>query len=114
MSGWILQSHDDTPIVFRLPTGSIRTIGRTARADFILDAALVSRLHCRLTAENSDQLVVEDLGSTNGTLVNGQRVTRHVIKSGDVLTVGRVEFRVTEGASSGPAGSATGAVGPER
>jgi pSer/pThr/pTyr-binding forkhead associated (FHA) protein len=96
MNGWILQSHDETPIIFRLPAGSIRTIGRTTRADFILDAALVSRLHCRLTAETSTQLVVEDLGSTNGTLVNGKRVTRHVIKSGDVLTVGRVEFKVTD------------------
>jgi pSer/pThr/pTyr-binding forkhead associated (FHA) protein len=94
MNGWILQSHDDSPIVFRLPPGSIRTIGRTTRADFILDAALVSRLHCRLTADNADQLIVEDLGSTNGTMVNGRRVTRHVIRPGDVLTVGRVEFSV--------------------
>ena len=97
MNGWTLQSHDDTPIIFRLPKGSIRTIGRTTRADFILDAALVSRVHCRLTADSSsDRLVVEDLGSTNGTLVNGQRVTKHAIKAGDVLTVGRVEFRVMD------------------
>jgi ABC transport system ATP-binding/permease protein len=97
MNGWILQSTDDTPIILRMPTGSIRTVGRTARADFIIDAPLVSRLHCRLTADKSDQLVVEDLGSTNGTLVNGQRVTRHVVKSGDVLTIGRIELTVTEG-----------------
>jgi pSer/pThr/pTyr-binding forkhead associated (FHA) protein len=97
MNGWILESHDDTPIIFRLPTGSIRTIGRTTRADFILDAALVSRLHCRLTAESSEQLVVEDLGSTNGTMVNGRRVTRQVVKSGDILTIGRVEFKVMDG-----------------
>jgi pSer/pThr/pTyr-binding forkhead associated (FHA) protein len=55
-----------------VPAGSIKTIGRTARADFIVDAALISRLHCRLTADRSDQLVVEDLGSTNGTRVNGK------------------------------------------
>jgi ABC transport system ATP-binding/permease protein len=97
MNGWILQSTDDTPIILRMPTGSIRTVGRTARADFIIDAPLVSRLHCRLTADKSDQLVVEDLGSTNGTLVNGQRVTRHVVKSGDVLTIGRIELTVTDG-----------------
>ena len=96
MNGWILQSQDDTPITFRLPPGSIRTIGRTTRADFILDAALVSRLHCRLTADSADQLVVEDLGSTNGTMVNGTRVTRHVIRPGDVLTVGRVTFKVVD------------------
>lgn len=95
MSGWILQSTDDAPIILRLPTGSVRTIGRTTRADFIIDAALVSRLHCRLTAERSNQLVVEDLGSTNGTLVNGQRIGRQVLRPGDVLTVGRVAFTVS-------------------
>jgi len=96
MPGWMLQSVGETPITFRLPTGSVKTVGRTARADFILDAALVSRIHCRLTADKSDQLVVEDLGSTNGTKVNGQIVTRQVLKPGDVLTIGRVEFQVGE------------------
>jgi pSer/pThr/pTyr-binding forkhead associated (FHA) protein len=94
MTGWILQTKDDSPVVFRLPAGSVKTVGRTARADFILDAALVSRLHCRLTADKSDQLIVEDLGSTNGTLVNGRRVDRQVLKAGDTVTIGRVEFEV--------------------
>jgi pSer/pThr/pTyr-binding forkhead associated (FHA) protein len=96
MPGWMLQSVGETPITLRLPTGSVKTVGRTARADFILDAALVSRIHCRLTADKSDQLVVEDLGSTNGTKVNGQVVTRQVLRPGDVLTIGRVEFQVGE------------------
>jgi pSer/pThr/pTyr-binding forkhead associated (FHA) protein len=94
MPGWVLQSEDDPPIVLRLTAGEVKTLGRTARADFILDAALVSRLHCRLTAAPSDQLIVEDLGSTNGTLVNGKRVDRMVLKVGDRLTVGRVELIV--------------------
>ena len=76
---------------------AIKTIGRTARADFIVDAALVSRLHCRLTADTSDQLVVEDLGSTNGTMVNGKKVDRGVLRAGDTLTVGRVDFRCRRG-----------------
>jgi pSer/pThr/pTyr-binding forkhead associated (FHA) protein len=97
MAGWILQSKDETPVIFRLPAGSIKTVGRTARADFILDAALVSRIHCRLTADKSDQLVVEDLKSTNGTLVNGRRVSRQVLKAGDTVTIGRVEFEVAQG-----------------
>ena len=95
--GWILQSRDEPPITLRLPTGSVKTIGRTARADFIVDAALISRIHCRLTADRSDQLVVEDLGSTNGTLVNGKRIERVVLRPGDRLTVGRVEFDVQPG-----------------
>ena len=94
MPGWILESADEPPITLRVAPGSIKTIGRTARADFIVDAALISRLHCRLTADKSDQLVVEDLGSTNGTMVNGKKVDRVVLRAGDTLTVGRVEFRV--------------------
>ena len=94
MIGWVLQTKTESPVTFRLPAGSIKTVGRTARADFILDAALVSRVHCRLTADKSDQLILEDLGSTNGTLVNGKRVGRHVLKAGDIITIGRVEFEV--------------------
>ena len=94
MPGWILESGDEPPITLRLPPGSVKTIGRTARADFIVDAALISRIHCRLTSDKSDQLVVEDLGSTNGTMVNGKKVDRVVLRAGDRLTVGRVEFSV--------------------
>jgi pSer/pThr/pTyr-binding forkhead associated (FHA) protein len=92
--GWILKSKGQPPVVFRLPPGTIKTVGRATRADFILDAALVSRVHCRLTADRSDQLVVEDLKSTNGTMVNGRMVTRHVLKPGDLVKIGRVEFDV--------------------
>lgn len=94
MPGWILRTDSEPPLILRLPSDSVKTLGRTARADFMIDAALVSRLHCRLISDRSDQLVVEDLGSTNGTTVNGKRVERAVLKSGDLLGVGRVEFRV--------------------
>jgi len=93
MPGWILESTDP-PTTLRVTPGAVKTVGRTARADFIVEAPLVSRLHCRLTADASDQLVVDDLGSTNGTLVNGERVDRAVLRTGDVLTVGRVTFTV--------------------
>ena len=96
MPGWILRSDGEAPIILRLTPGSVKTVGRTARADFILDAALVSRLHCKLKVEKSNQLVVEDLGSTNGTQVNGIRVDRAVLKPGDVVTIGRVELRVEQ------------------
>lgn len=95
MAGWVLQSKDTPPVVFRLPPDTVKTVGRATRADFILDAALVSRVHCRLTADKSDQLVVEDLDSTNGTQVNGRPVTRQVLKAGDIVTIGRVEFEVS-------------------
>jgi len=97
MSIWILQSQGESPIILRIPPGSIKTIGRTARADFIVDAALVSRIHCRVTADKSDQLVVEDLGSTNGTIVNGKKFERTILRPGDTLTIGRVDFQVGRG-----------------
>jgi pSer/pThr/pTyr-binding forkhead associated (FHA) protein len=93
MAGWILESTDPA-LTLRLPPGVVKTIGRTARADFIVEAPLVSRLHCRLTAGADGQLSVEDLESTNGIEVNGQRVRQSVLKTGDTLKVGRVEFRI--------------------
>ena len=87
---WILQSPEGT---FRLTSGSIKTVGRAPRADFILDVALVSRLHCRLTA-NGDGLEVLDLKSTNGTYVNDKRVEKAVLAAGDKLRIGRVELTV--------------------
>jgi ABC transport system ATP-binding/permease protein len=92
---WVLKTADsaETPFTFRILPGSIKTVGRAPRADFIVDAALVSRLHCRLTA-GANELEVVDLDSTNGTFVNGERTTRAVLNSGDRLGVGRVELVV--------------------
>ena len=92
---WILQSSGSNSVVltFRLRAGGIKTVGRAPRADFIVDAALVSRLHCRLEARD-DNLDVIDLASTNGTYVNGTRVKRARLTSGDRLRVGRVELTV--------------------
>ena len=89
---WILQSSEPRA-TFRLRTGAVRTVGRAARADFIVDAALVSRLHCRITAA-ADNLEVVDLKSTNGTFVNGKRVHKGHVADGDTLRVGRVELTV--------------------
>jgi len=87
---WILQSSDAT---FRLTPGAVKTVGRAPRADFILDAALVSRVHCRITASD-DSLEVVDLSSTNGTYVNDKRIRKATVSPGDRLRVGRVEMRV--------------------
>jgi pSer/pThr/pTyr-binding forkhead associated (FHA) protein len=90
---WILETADaNTPeLTFRISSGA-RTIGRAIRADFVIDAVMVSRLHCRLTALATGVLEVEDLSSTNGTYVNDQRVHRAVLANGDRLRVGRVEL----------------------
>jgi ABC transport system ATP-binding/permease protein len=96
---WLINTdaQADNPFTFRILPGAIKTIGRAPLADFIVDAALVSRVHCRLTAGAVD-LEVVDLESTNGTFVNGQRIDRAVLKTGDRLAVGKVEFVVSKAA----------------
>ena len=93
---WTLQSidPDDADLVFRPLPGSLKTIGRAPGVDFVVDAALVSRVHCRLTLSEANELLLEDLGSTNGTFVNGTKVPKAVLNDGDKVTVGRVEFVV--------------------
>ena len=91
---WILRSSEPGgALTFRLHTGAIKTLGRAPRADFIVDAPLVSRLHCRITAAD-EILEVVDLKSTNGTFVNAARVQRGQLKNGDRLRLGRVELSV--------------------
>jgi pSer/pThr/pTyr-binding forkhead associated (FHA) protein len=93
---WLLKSTEEAaaPLTFRILPGNIKTVGRSAGAEFMLDAPLVSRLHCRLTA-GTTALEVLDLESTNGTFVNGERVTQASLKAGDKLGVGRVELVVS-------------------
>ena len=85
--------------VLRLQPDMVKTVGRATIADLVVDAPFLSRIHCRITAR-TDMLLVEDLGTTNGTFVNGRRVERAALADGDRLTVGRVEFMV----SRSPAG----------
>jgi pSer/pThr/pTyr-binding forkhead associated (FHA) protein len=92
---WILRTVTDglPEKTFRILPGNERTIGRATGADFIVDAALVSRVHCRLTALAGGELEITDLESTNGTYVNGERIeTARRLSPGDRLLVGRVEF----------------------
>jgi len=86
------------PFIFRIVPGNVKTIGRAPRADFVVDAALVSRLHCRLAA-SPGEIEAVDLESTNGTYVNGERVERGSLKHGDRLRIGAVELVVTKSSS---------------
>ena len=76
--------------------GSLKTMGRAPGVDFVVDAALVSRVHCRLTLSKNNDLLLEDLGSTNGTFVNGKKVNKTALADGDKLRVGRVEFVISD------------------
>jgi hypothetical protein len=80
----VLEPAGVAPIALRPP----QTIGRTALSDIVLKDSEVSRTHCRIT-EADGHLVVTDLNSTNGTLVNGTEITAATpLHHGDRLQVG--------------------------
>jgi pSer/pThr/pTyr-binding forkhead associated (FHA) protein len=64
------------------------TIGRDVKNEIVINDAEVSRRHCRLSLQG-DGYTIEDLGSTNGTFVNEQRVTgQRALRSGETIRVG--------------------------
>jgi len=68
--------------------GDVLTIGREASNQIAINDAEVSRKHSQLVLQGG-KYVLTDLGSTNGTFVNGQRLTgQHVLQSGDVISLG--------------------------
>lgn len=74
-------------------TGPV-VIGRSPGADIVIGDDFVSGRHARV-APDGDGLVLEDLGSTNGTLLNGERVVRpQPLRPGDAVTVGDVRLSV--------------------
>ena len=66
----------------------------------------VSSHHCEIVMRGSE-VVVKDLDSTNGTFINGERVTESVLKPGQTLRLGQVDMRLENGApaASAPAGT---------
>ncbi|HSZ62012.1 MAG TPA: FHA domain-containing protein [Terriglobales bacterium] len=77
-----------------LLSGGTVTIGRQPDNVFRIDNPAVSGHHARVSAEG-DQYVIEDVESFNGTYVNGQRISKVVLKHGDNVTIGKhtIEFR---------------------
>lgn len=68
------------------------TIGSLPDSDLCLSIVGVSRSHARITSIGNDD-ILEDLGSTNGTAVNGQPVTRHILQHDDVIEIAGVQIR---------------------
>lgn len=78
-------------------SGGAMTIGRGVENAIVVDDLLVSRQHVRLSPRPGGGYDVQDLGSRNGTYVNGQRIDRAVLGEGALLTVGHSRFTVRHG-----------------
>jgi hypothetical protein len=72
---------------FRLPSEGEVFIGRGAELPVVLAEDMVSRKHAKLTIQG-DRIRIEDLGSTNGTFVNGERVKAAEVRVGDRILIG--------------------------
>jgi len=72
---------------FPLPASSEIVVGRSSDLDMVLVEDMVSRRHAKISV-NGDTVTIQDLGSTNGTFVNGERVERMQLTDGDRVLIG--------------------------
>ena len=72
---------------------SMVVVGRHPLCDVRLDSLRISRHHCCMT-QDKDEVVIRDLGSTNGIRINGERVERGRLRSGDELSIAHIRYRL--------------------
>lgn len=72
------------------------TVGRSDDNNFQIPEASVSSHHCEIHLKGKD-VSVKDLGSTNGTFINGERVTEGTVKPGQILRLGSIDIRLETG-----------------
>jgi adenylate cyclase len=85
--------------VYALPVGATLVVGRGAGCDVMVQNPNISRRHAQLRIA-PDSIELEDLGSANGTFVNGDRGPRIVARPGDVITFGTATFRLEQTAEA--------------
>ncbi len=69
------------------------TIGRRNTNDLIISDKAVSGNHCELTFVDG-KVYIEDMNSTNGTFIDGERISRKELKNGDIIILGKMSFKV--------------------
>lgn len=92
-SVFLVVHHPDGAETMRLEPDVPVTVGRQEPADLILQRQKVSRRHARFTLQPSGRILVEDLGSTNGTWLEGARVERIELDLGTVISIGDAVLR---------------------
>jgi len=73
--------------------GEVTTLGRNTDCEMQIPLATISRKHCQIRVEG-DRVFVRDMGSSNGTFVNNQRVQEADLSAGDQIVLGPVVFTV--------------------
>ena len=79
------------------------TVGRRSHNDVVIDNLAVSGEHAVIFASGGDSYL-EDLGSTNGTTVNGQPIKKHLLQSGDMIEIGKYRLRFLADGATGAEG----------
>ena len=89
---------------FPLPNNKEIVVGRSSELDMVLVEDMVSRRHAKLTV-TGDQIFIQDLGSTNGTFVNGEKIKRARLQEGDRILIGTsiIKLVAAEGGAAGDA-----------
>jgi hypothetical protein len=86
---------------FPLGTQPEIIVGRSSELDMVLVEDMVSRRHARIAC--GEQIVIEDLGSTNGTFVNGEKIKKATLKEGDRVLIGTSILKVVSTEPGAPA-----------
>lgn len=90
------------------------TIGRVEDNTFQIAEPSVSSRHCEILLRGSD-IVVKDLGSTNGSFINGEKITEAVLKPGQTLRLGNIDLRLdVPGVTPAPAAPAPASPPPSK
>ena len=97
ITGWalVVEKGPRAGLTFMLGPGKV-AVGRHPESDIVLEDVTVSRQHSSFDSQE-EALHVQDLGSTNGTYVNGRRVEAARLNPGDEVMIGRFQFLVARG-----------------
>ena len=93
---YLSAQQDETPQSVKLPFNAVLTAGRGKKNNIIINAPFLSSSHFTLKVENGN-VRIEDKGSTNGTFLNGKRISVAKVKSGDIISILSIQIKLENG-----------------
>jgi len=90
---WLSRVSGEGPDNIIITAGEVKTVGRSADNDVILNLRQVSQFHAKIRY-SKDGIIVDDLGSTNGTRVNNKKITSKKLQLGDVVKFDAVSYQL--------------------